>query len=269
MKVVKPFSKSLLACSFHVVKESLWPLVISMSVCGIMTNLLAWTATKHMSLLMSFPVTLLICSVFGWLRDVSRENLMGNHPSSIQKGVKFGMLLMISSEIMFFISFFWVIMAICTTPSLNIWTCPPKGVEPASLTNLVLFSTFVLITSSVTVTWSHKALLLNDKKESLISMTITLLLGWMFVGLQLKEYSEMSFTISDGVYGSVFYMLTGFHGTHVLIGTIMLFVSVVRMHKNVTTYHHHVSFEITAWYWHFVDVVWLFVITIVYFWPSL
>jgi heme/copper-type cytochrome/quinol oxidase subunit 3 len=170
---------------------------------------------------------------------------------------------------MFFFAFFWAFFHSSIAPVYNIggvW--PPKAITPMDTYTIPLTNTFLLLTSGATVTWAHHALVARAKKQALLALLLTLILAILFTSLQGLEYVEASFNISDGVYGSCFYMATGFHGFHVFVGTIALLVSFVRIVFNHYTNHHHFGFESAIWYWHFVDVVWLFLFINVYWWSN-
>ena len=208
--------------------------------------------------------------MYTWWRDIVREaTFEDTHTITVQKGLRLGMILFIVSEIMFFFAFFWAFFHSSIAPAYNIggvW--PPKAITTISTFTVPLTNTFFLLTSGATVTWAHHALLARAKKHTLIALIFTLVLATMFTGLQGFEYVNAPFNISDGVYGSCFYLATGFHGFHVFVGTIALFVSFVRIILNHFTNKHHFGFESAIWYWHFVDVVWLFLFINVYWWSS-
>jgi cytochrome c oxidase subunit 3 len=179
------------------------------------------------------------------------------------------MILFIVSEVMFFFAFFWAFFHSSIAPVYNIggvW--PPKAISTISAYTVPLTNTFILLTSGATVTWAHHALLARAKNILLVALLLTLLLATLFTGLQGFEYVNAPFNISDGVYGSCFYMATGFHGFHVFVGTIALLVSFIRIVLNHFTNKHHFGFESAIWYWHFVDVVWLFLFINVYWWSN-
>jgi cytochrome c oxidase subunit 3 len=179
------------------------------------------------------------------------------------------MILFIVSEIMFFFAFFWAFFHSSITPTYNIggvW--PPTAITTLNTFTVPLTNTFFLLTSGATVTWAHHAILARSKKHTLIALIFTIILAILFTTLQCLEYINAPFNISDGVFGSCFYMATGFHGFHVFIGTIALFISFIRTILNHFTYNHHFGFESAIWYWHFVDVVWLFLFISVYWWGS-
>ena len=178
-----------------------------------------------------------------------------------------GMLLFIVSEVMFFFAFFWAFFHSSLAPVAEIggvW--PPKAIEVMSPWGIPLLNTIILLTSGATVTWAHEAIIYNRREDALSSLIYTVLYAIYFTAFQVFEYFHAGFTMSDGIYGSVFYMATGFHGFHVFVGTCFLAVCAIRLHNHHFTQNHHFGFEAAAWYWHFVDVVWLFLFVTIYWW---
>jgi cytochrome c oxidase subunit 3 len=203
-----------------------------------------------------------------WWRDVIREaTFEGAHTGIVQKNHKFVFVLFIVSDIMFFFAFFWAFFHSSLSPVIEIgcvW--PPAGIEPFNPWKVPLLNTIILLTSGLTITVCHYALLLGKVEYCLGSFARTIFLAILFTLVQLYEYRSATFSISDGIYGSTFFMATGFHGFHVLIGTIFITVCFIRFLGGHFTRTHHVGFECAAWYWHFVDVVWLFLFVVVYWW---
>jgi cytochrome c oxidase subunit 3 len=219
-------------------------------------------------LLLISSTLLVIFVMIVWWRDVIREaSFQGSHTLVVQRGLKWGMLLFISSEVIFFISFFWAFFHSSLAPAIElgaVW--PPVGIQALNPFEVPLLNTAILLTSGATVTWSHHALISGDRKNAILGLLITVILGIIFTALQALEYYEAPFTIADSVYGSTFYMATGFHGFHVLIGTAFLTVCFFRILKHHFTKHHHNGFEASIWYWHFVDYVWIFLFISIYWW---
>lgn len=179
------------------------------------------------------------------------------------------MVLFIISEIMFFFAFFWGFFHSSIAPVFNVggvW--PPKAISIINTYTIPLTNTFFLLTSGITITWAHHALLSRAKKLTIIGLLLTIILAILFTTLQGLEYLNSPFNISDGIYGSCFYLSTGFHGFHVFVGTLALFISLIRLILNHFTNKHHFGFESAIWYWHFVDFVWLFLFINVYWWSS-
>lgn len=220
---------------------------------------------------MFFGLVLVVLLMIIWWRDVIREaTFEGHHTLVVQKGLRYGMLLFIVSEIMFFFAFFWAFFHSSLAPTIEIGSIwPPEGIHPFNPKEIPLLNTIILLTSGATVTWAHHSILLGKKFEAVYGLIATVLLAILFTALQAFEYSEAAFNISDGIYGSTFFMATGFHGFHVIIGTLFLTVCLFRLINNHFTILHHFGFEAAAWYWHFVDVVWLFLFVSIYWWGTL
>ena len=257
--------------SWHLVDPSPWPLVASL---GGFTMTSGGVLYMHNYIggknLLLTGVFIILYVMFTWWRDIIREaTFEEQHTFSVQRGMRLGMILFIVSEIMFFFAFFWAFFHSSLSPVYNIggvW--PPEAITVIPTFGIPLTNTFLLLSSGATVTWAHHAIMVRAKKQSLISLILTLILSILFTILQALEYLDAPFTISDSVYGSCFFMTTGFHGFHVFIGTIFLFVSLLRIVLNHFTSTHHFGFEAAAWYWHFVDVVWLFLFVTVYWWSG-
>jgi cytochrome c oxidase subunit 3 len=217
-----------------------------------------------------FPGILLIAAtMIFWWRDVIKEaTYEGHHTPVVQLGLRYGMFLFIASEVMFFAAFFWAFFDSSLFPRVDPAVWPPQGIEPFDWAELPLVNTIILVTSSFTVTLSHHALLRGDQKWTVNWLIITVLLGASFTMFQGFEYYHAPFAFTDGIYPSTFFMATGFHGAHVIIGTTFLLVCLFRAMKGHFKPEHHFGFEAAAWYWHFVDVVWLFLFSCVYIWGS-
>nr|YP_009995459.1 cytochrome c oxidase subunit III [Ochthebius salinarius]QNP09914.1 cytochrome c oxidase subunit 3 [Ochthebius salinarius] len=254
---------------FHLVDVSPWPLTGAISAMITMIGLIKWFHFYNNNLfLLGTFITLLI--MYQWWRDVSREGTyQGLHTFNVTMGLRWGMILFITSEIFFFLSFFWGFFHSSLAPSIEIgmiW--PPKGIMTFNPIQIPLLNTLILLTSGLTVTWAHHSLMENNYNQSKQGLLLTVILGVYFTILQAYEYIEASFTISDAVYGSSFFMATGFHGLHVIIGTLFLLTCYLRHLNNHFSSIHHFGFEAAAWYWHFVDVVWLFLYISIYWWGS-
>ena len=252
---------------FHILSPSPWPFLVSGAVFLFLVGLNTWFHTSNYGYLLMGLFSLLLLITL-WFRDIIREALFeGQHTSFVQRGIKMGMILFIVSEVMFFLAFFWAFFHSSLAPSVElgcIW--PPYGfyfaIKPESIP---LLNTFILLLSGASVTWAHHALISNNIESSKEGFLYTIFLAIFFTGLQYFEYLHSPFTISDGVYGSTFFMATGFHGFHVLLGTILLIVSFVRTINQHYSSKQHLGFETAAMYWHFVDVVWLFLYVFVYY----
>ena len=168
-----------------------------------------------------------------------------------------------------FFSFFWAFFHRSLSPSVEIGSLwPPQGIKAFNPFQIPLLNTAILLGSGVTVTWAHHAIIENNYTQGVQALALTVFLGVYFTSLQALEYWEASFSIADAVYGSTFFVATGFHGLHVIIGTIFLLVCLVRQYFNHFSLNHHFGFEAAAWYWHFVDVVWLFLFVTIYWWGN-
>nr|YP_009654672.1 cytochrome c oxidase subunit III [Hoplistodera incisa]QCI09201.1 cytochrome c oxidase subunit III [Hoplistodera incisa] len=254
---------------YHLVDYSPWPLTGSIGAMTLTSGMVLWFHKNEMYLFY-MGLTILLLTMIQWWRDIIREaTFQGHHTMKVTNGLKIGMILFIISEVFFFISFFWGFFHSSLAPTVEIgmmW--PPKGIIVFNPMEIPLLNTMILLCSGMTVTWAHHSLMSNNYKETKKSLMLTVMLGIYFTILQAYEYKEASFCISDSVYGSCFFMATGFHGLHVIIGTIFLSICLMRHIKCHFSMSHHFGFEAAAWYWHFVDVVWLFLYISIYWWGS-
>lgn len=214
---------------------------------------------------------LLVVFLTMWWYDVVRERTFeGIHTTIVQRGLRMGMLLFILSEVMFFLSFFWAFFHRRYAPTFQIrclW--PPLGIELIIPFRFPLFNTVLLLARGVTITWAHREIMNNNDSQAVLGVICTLIYGLIFTLTQLMEYKTSWFTIADGIYGAMFYIATGFHGFHVIVGSIFIFICLGRLILNHLVPFHHVGFEAASWYWHFVDVVWICLYLCVYCWGSL
>lgn len=306
---------------YHLVNPSAWPIVGSLAAAAMMIGAVAWmhSGPDEPGLILGAPradgaptfalsgnwlfligLAGILVTMAGWWRDVIRESLKGENTSTVVRlGLRYGMVLFIASEVMFFAAWFWAFFGAALFPdardalmladgtqmaNLNgdpaflgndarqhftggVW--PPTGIEPLSAWGLPLINTLILLLSGTTVTWAHHAVLHNDQKGLIQGLILTIVLGAFFTFLQYVEYNEAltldMFKFSGGgIYGASFFMATGFHGLHVIIGTIFLTVCLFRALAGHFTPDRHFGFEAAAWYWHFVDVVWLFLFAFIY-----
>ena len=220
----------------------------------------------------------ILAVMFFWWRDVVRESVVEKaHNKIVEFGMRYGMALFIASEVMFFVAFFWAFFDAALYPNQEIlfarveytggeW--PPVGVETVPAFGLPFMMTMILLLSGCSVTWAHHAMLEGHNKEVKTALLATVFLGIFFLGFQVYEYTHVHFGFTDGIFSSTFFMATGFHGFHVLVGTIFLYVCYLRARAEHFTADSHFGFEAAAWYWHFVDVVWLFLFVAIYWWGS-
>lgn len=251
---------------WHLVTVRPWPILISFRIFNNLIIITAWLHKFNYFVITTIP-PILFC-LYAWWRDITREaTFSGSHTIFVFKGICLGMILFIISEIFFFISFFWAFFHSSLAPTIELgqlW--PPKGINPFNPFNIPLLNTIILVSSGLTITWSHHRILTNNLAERTKSLSITILLGRYFTVIQLNEYYDAPFTIADSIYGSTFFLATGFHGLHVLIGSLFLFITYYRIKYLQLSKHHHFGFIAAAWYWHFVDVVWLFLFSTIYWW---
>nr|YP_007475020.1 cytochrome c oxidase subunit 3 [Amblyomma cajennense]YP_009332015.1 cytochrome c oxidase subunit III [Amblyomma sculptum]AFU55269.1 cytochrome c oxidase subunit 3 [Amblyomma cajennense]APH07712.1 cytochrome c oxidase subunit 3 [Amblyomma sculptum]WEF75032.1 cytochrome c oxidase subunit III [Amblyomma sculptum] len=252
---------------FHLVEKSPWPLTSSISAFSLTLGFVNYFNNNNI-LLVLIAMMVLFLSSFQWWRDVSREaSFQGFHTKYVLEGLKLGMLLFILSEVFFFISFFWAFFHSSLSPNIEIGSqWPPQNIIPFNPFEIPLLNSTILISSGISVTWAHHAIMNGDYFSSLMSLKITIMLGAMFTMFQVFEYYQAQFSITDSVFGSTFFLTTGFHGIHVIIGSLFLLVSYFRIKNSLISKSHFFGFEASAWYWHFVDVVWLFLFTFMYWW---
>ena len=257
------------AHAFHIVNPSPWPLTGAAAAFSVTSGLAAWFHFGTFTVL-ALGLILILLTIFQWWRDVVREGtFQGHHTPPVQKGLRYGIILFITSEVFFFVGFFWAFYNASLAPTPDVGECwPPAGIIPFNPFEIPLLNTAVLLAPGVSVTWAHHSIMQADRKGTLQALTITVSLGLYFTFLQAMEYYEAPFTIADGIYGTTFFVATGFHGLHVIIGSIFLIACLLRQLFFHFTSQHHFGFEAAAWYWHFVDVVWLFLYVSIYWWGS-
>lgn len=254
---------------YHLVDPSPWPALASIAAFVSAIGAVLWMHDRGYAVFVIGFVVLLYTS-FAWWRDVVKEGEHeGHHTPVVQLGLRYGMIMFIASEVMFFVAWFWAYFNAGLFPtevSGGVW--PPEGIMTFNPWHIPLLNTVILLLSGTTVTWAHHALQHGDRKGLVQGLLLTVILGAAFTAVQIYEYSHAAFGFTDGIYPSTFYMATGFHGAHVFIGTVFLLVCLIRASKGHFTPTHHFGFEAAAWYWHFVDVVWLFLFFAVYWWGA-
>jgi cytochrome c oxidase subunit III len=265
---------------YHLVDPSPWPAVGSVSAFIMAVGAISWMHHLYAAAPYVFGAGALgvLYTMFGWWRDVVREaDKEGHHTRVVQISHRYGMILFIASEVMFFVAWFWAYFNTALFPADThqvlrdqfiggVW--PPKSIETFDPWHLPLLNTLILLTSGTTVTWAHHALLHDDRQGLKWGLICTVALGLSFTCVQAWEYSHAAFNFKGNIYGATFFMATGFHGFHVIIGSIFLIVCLVRAFAGQFTPKQHLGFEFAAWYWHFVDVVWLFLFSCIYVWGA-
>ena len=252
---------------YHLVDPSPWPLTGSIAALALTFGLVQYMH-GHGLWWIAPGAVLLFLTLFMWWWDVVKEGEhQGHHTGVVQIGLRYGMALFIASEVMFFAAFFWAFFDASLFPKEavgGVW--PPQGIMTFDPFSLPLLNTLILLTSGCTVTWAHHALREGDRKGLIQGLALTVALGLLFTAVQAYEYAHAPYGFKDTVFASTFFMATGFHGFHVIVGTTFLIVCLVRSIKGHFKPDHHFGFEAAAWYWHFVDVVWLFLFIFVYIW---
>jgi cytochrome c oxidase subunit 3 len=265
---------------YHLVDPSPWPIVGATATFILAVGAIMWMHGAH-PWIMLLGVLGVLYTMFMWWRDVVFEAHRGDHTRIVQLHLRYGMILFIASEVMFFVAWFWAffdaslyaneaIQASRVAVTGGQW--PPKGIEVFNPYHLPLLNTLILLTSGTTVTWAHHSLIHDDRRGLIWGLALTILLGMLFTSIQAYEYAHAAFAFSrnsgGNIYGSTFFMATGFHGFHVIIGTIFLTVCFFRALAGHFRPAQHFGFEAAAWYWHFVDVIWLFLFACIYVWGS-
>lgn len=230
-------------------------------------SFLSWLVNEE-TILFFFSIIILIFIFSAWVRDIIRERtIQGFHSIRVVRALKFGIILFIISEVIFFFSFFWTFFHRALNPRIELGgSWPPLGVEPINPLHVPLLNSLILISSGVRITFCHHKVLNSSYYESVVWGLITFLLGLYFTFLQYIEYKYARFSFRDSVYGGIFFLATGFHGFHVIIGSIFIAVNIFRLFRFHFSMNHHLGLELAAWYWHFVDLIWLFLFVIIYCW---
>ena len=260
---------------YHILPPSIWPFSGALGAFIMAYGAVQWfspNVENNTFWIFGVGLAIVLYTMFSWWANVVHEGEEGDHTPVVQIGLRYGMLLFILSEVMFFVAWFWNFFKHRMYPMGpesplvdGIW--PPAGVVPPDPWQLPLINTMILLLSACAVTWAHHALAeQNDRRGLVMGLSIAIVLGICFSAMQIFEYSEAPFTFSGDIYGASFFMATGFHGFHVMVGTIFLFVCLMRALNGQLTQKQHIGLEAAAWYWHFVDVVWLFLFFGIYVW---
>nr|YP_009704480.1 cytochrome c oxidase subunit 3 [Volvariella volvacea]AYD91369.1 cytochrome c oxidase subunit 3 [Volvariella volvacea]AYD91400.1 cytochrome c oxidase subunit 3 [Volvariella volvacea]AYD91439.1 cytochrome c oxidase subunit 3 [Volvariella volvacea] len=254
---------------FHLVDPSPWPILVSFSLLNMAIGAVLYMhGFQNGGILLTLGFLLTASGMTLWFRDVITEaTYLGHHTKQVKNGLMIGVVLFIISEVFAFLSVFWAFFHSSLSPAIEIGgSWPPLGITPLDPFAIPLLNTFLLLSSGAFITYGHHALIAGNRKGAIDGTFFTIVLAVIFTTLQYIEYSDAAFTFSDGVYGSAFYASTGLHGLHVIIGTIFILVGFIRIINYQLTNTHHQGFEASILYWHFVDVVWLFLFVAVYFW---
>ncbi|PWE49392.1 cytochrome c oxidase subunit 3 [Thioclava sp. NG1] len=258
---------------YHILPPSIWPFLGAVGGFIMLFGAVLWMQSiTHYVFFGGLLVVLY--TMYGWWSDVVHEGETGDHTPVVRIGLRYGFILFIMSEVMFFAAWFWSFFKHAMYPMgpmspLKDGVWPPEGIVTFDPWHLPLINTVILLLSGVTLTWAHHALVHeNDRSQVKQGLILTVILGASFTVLQAYEYSHAAFGLTGNIYGANFFMATGFHGAHVIIGTIFLLVCLLRIMRGQMTQNEHVGFEAAAWYWHFVDVVWLFLFASIYIWGS-
>ena len=258
---------------YHILNPSLWPFMGALGGFTMLTGTIFWMHGSGPWVgLIGFAMVLFV--MFVWWKDVVVEADAGDHTPVVMIGLRYGVIMFIMSEVMFFLAWFWNFFKHAlypmgpNSPAVDgIW--PPVGIETFDAWHLPLINTLILLCSGAAATWAHHAIAHeNNRKDLKNGLLLAIVLGLSFTALQAYEYSHATFDFAGNIYGASFYMATGFHGFHVIIGTIFLAVCYIRALNGQMTPKHHLGFEAAAWYWHFVDVVWLFLFAVIYIWGA-
>jgi len=262
---------------YHLVNPSPWPFVGSVSAFIMAVGVVFWLHEEIGPYLAVAGLLGILFTMFGWWRDVVSESRGGDHTPVVNIHLRYGIALFIASEALFFVAWFWAYFDASLFPgdmqqylrvehTGGVW--PPEGIQTFNPWHLPLINTVILLLSGVTVTWAHHAVMHNDRKGLIMGLALTVGLGAVFSVFQGIEYAEATFAFSENIYGATFFMATGFHGFHVIVGTLFLLVCLIRANQGDFTAEKHNGLEAAAWYWHFVDVVWLFLFAAIYVWGA-
>jgi cytochrome c oxidase subunit 3 len=255
---------------YHILPPDPWPIIGAIGAFALFGGAVMWMHDNPYGKFISIGGLLVVLvTMANWWANTIREAHTGYHTPVVQLHLRYGMILFIASEVMFFLAWFWAFFDASLFPSAveavgGLW--PPKGIEVLDAWGWPLLNTMILLCSGTTVTWAHHSLIHGDRHGLKLGLLLTVLLGLLFTSIQAYEYIHAPFAFKGNIYGATFFMATGFHGAHVLIGTTFLIVCLIRAYAGHFTTTQHLGFEFCAWYWHFVDVVWLFLFACIYVW---
>jgi cytochrome c oxidase subunit III len=255
---------------YHLVEPDPWPIIGAFAAFALFGGMVMWMHDNpYGKVVFGVGLAAVLFTMYNWWANTIREAHGGDHTPVVQLHLRYGMILFIASEVMFFLAWFWAFFDAALFPSAveavgGQW--PPKGIEVLDPWGFPLLNTMILLCSGTTVTYAHHSLIHGDRDGLKLGLWMTILLGLLFTSIQAYEYAQAPFAFKGNIYGATFFMATGFHGFHVIVGTIFLIVCLYRSYQGHFTPRQHFGFEAAAWYWHFVDVVWLFLFTSVYVW---
>ena len=255
---------------YHILPPSIYPFICGVAVFVMLFGAVLWMNERGPWVFLMGLVGVLYV-MFGWWVEVSAESEAGDHTPVVRIGLRYGFIMFIMSEVMFFAAWFWSFFkhALYPMETFSEGTWPPPSIETFDPWHLPLINTLILLCSGAAATWAHHALVHeNNRRDMRNGLILAILLGAVFTVFQVYEYGHAAFGFAGNIYGANFFMATGFHGAHVVIGTIFLAVCLLRLQRGAFTPDKHVGFEAAAWYWHFVDVVWLFLFFSIYIWGS-
>lgn len=276
---------------YHIIEPSPWPFMGGIGAFLMAFGGVAWMRAMNGDVFQLLGVNLaqanywifligtliVLYTMFAWWSDTVKEAHEGHHTRVVSLHLRYGMMMFIASELMFFVAWFWAFFDASLFPADAVQvsrteftggTWPPQGIEVINPFHLPLYNTIILLLSGTTLTWAHHALLKDDRKGLVAGLAVTVALGALFSYVQFYEYAHSPFDFGGSIYSATFYMATGFHGFHVVVGTIFLLVCLLRAMAGHFTPKQHFGLEAAAWYWHFVDVVWLFLFVFIYVWGS-
>lgn len=252
---------------YHLVDVSPWPILKSKNLLSGALALVSWLTLGQNELIIYIIILANIIFIsYQWLKDVVREGLAGFHTQPVKEGLKLGFIIFLITEVLLFASFFWAFFHSSLNPSVELAVWPPQGINAIDCWSLPLLNSILLLSAGFIITWAHHAFLKGEKGPTLVGKLISIFLIFIFIGIQYVEYSNSEFTISDSVFGSVFFALTGLHGLHVMAAIILLTISTIRIYTDQFTSEHCLGLDVSILYFHFTDIVWLGLYLVVYYW---